>query len=248
MTYGRYIRDIPHTAYSEKGKTPVLVPGANEQLSVHSVTLLNRAALPQDMAVMIKHAPTDCRILRYTAAGTVYTDLSDALRAGTATSLISTTNNDGFVIGSKNKFNLIGLNVTQAEAGNPVYAFEYWNGSAWVSCPAVIDTPLYSGTGSVLFVHLAPLGWAPGGFAGAEPLFYYLRIRGTTAPAQAVIANEFWIARMAWYSSNVPQHGILHVAYPYNEPRTLDANESVMPYFSIADAKNCVAAQYISHR
>ena len=52
---------------------------------------------------------------------------------------------------------------------------------------------------------------------------------------------------MAWYSSSVPQNGILHVAYPYNEPRQLDADESIMPYFAVADAKNCVAAQYVSH-
>lgn len=245
--YGRRIQDL-HIAYEQKSKASVLAPGAGEQLQLHTVIMHNRFVGASDLGLLIKLGPTGY-LMGLLQGGSAVADITAAIQAGSTQDVFTTANNDGFLIQSAKRFNLIGLEITQAQgAGTPVYAYQYYNGTSYVALTDIIESPNFSSTGSKLLVFSAPRDWVPGstGAVGGNSGMYSIRAIATTAPAQAVQANEIWVGKFLHFQAQVTTNGNLSITFPYEQPKLLDGGEGVLPYFSNADAKNLVTALYQS--
>lgn len=120
-------------------------------------------------------------------AATPNVDATTDIQAGTATTIFTTTNNDGFIVYGVNKFNKFTVVVSQASTGSPVYTYEYWNGSSWTSL-TMVTTPVYSATGSVYAEFSIPSAWVVGDGTegGGNNNYYAVRVLATTSPSTAV--------------------------------------------------------------
>jgi hypothetical protein len=127
-------------------------------------------------------------------AATPNVNETTAIQAGTASTLFTITNSDGYIVYGARPFNKFTLNITQIQAGSPVYTYEYWNGSAWVALP-LSTTPSYSTLGSTSAEFAIPSAWAVGDGTetGGNNSYYAVRVLATTAPTQAVKANSLQV-------------------------------------------------------
>ena len=243
---GRLILDL-NTAYEQQAKASVLSPSSDEQLLVHTLNMHNRYAGTNDMAACVKLANADYLVGLLTS-GAVVADVTSALQAGTVQNLFSTTNNDGFLVQSKRKFNLMGFTVSQAATGSPVYTYEYYNGSAYTALTDMIETPTLTATGDKLFVFSSPRDWALGSTAGVggSSSYYSIKVIATTAPSQAVRATAVWVGKFLHFQEAVAENGNLHISYPYENPKLLNGGEGIMPYFKNASPSNLVTGLYQS--
>ncbi len=120
-------------------------------------------------------------------AATPNVDRTATIQAGTATTIYTTTNNDGYLAYGVQPFNKITFTVSQASTGAPVYTYEYWNGSAWTTfTPSTL--PTFTATGSTFVAFTAPTAWAAGDGTevAGNTAYYAIRALATTAPTAAV--------------------------------------------------------------
>jgi hypothetical protein len=120
-------------------------------------------------------------------AATPNVNLTTNVQAGTAVTIFTTTNNDGFLAYGILPFNRLSLTVSQAATGAPVYTYEYWNGSAWTALSGV-SAPTLTATGSTTLSFNIPSNWAVGDGTegGGNNAYYAIRVLATTAPTTAV--------------------------------------------------------------
>lgn len=100
-------------------------------------------------------------------------------------------NNDGHVIGADEVYGEIVYTISGASTGGtPVYEFAYSNGSSWtVFTPTV--RPVFTATGLTrLKLNFPTTNWRPMLLTGDtnRHLFYWIRVRATTAPASSAAA------------------------------------------------------------
>lgn len=128
-------------------------------------------------------------------AATPNVDRTAAIQAGTATTIFTTTINDGFLIYGVQKFDKVTMRISQAATGAPVYTYEYWNGSAW-SALTTTAVPDYTTLASDTLEFSIPSNWAVGDGTevGGNVLFYTIRALATTAPGTAVQITSLAIA------------------------------------------------------
>lgn len=130
------------------------------------------------------------------ATTTFADDTTDAQDVGAGDfAIFTTTDNDGFVVGCRYPFNVISVDQSTASNGAPTVDYAYWgvplNGSATTSDWRTITNgvaPSYSAAAAErLIVTTQPLSLmrltATGStFTGAPLGYYFIRVRGTTAP------------------------------------------------------------------
>jgi hypothetical protein len=176
-----------------------------------------------------------------------FLDKTSTIQAGSVVTIFTTTNNDGFLVQSKKRFNLIGLNITQANTGSPVYVVSYYNGSAYATVTS-ISAPTDYATGTQVIAFAAPQDWAVGTTAavGGSTSLYSIRVAATTAPTQAVIADAAWVAQFTQYNEGVLDNATSKFDVGFNDPIVLEANEGVIGYFGTASAANLVRVLYKS--
>jgi hypothetical protein len=231
--------------YAEKGKSDALAAPSNKQLKIHSVVALNRSGAAIDTGLCRKLAERSWEFGQLVdASAPDFVDATDAIQAGTATDIFTTTNNDGFLVQAEKSFNIIGLNVSTASAGG-VFEYTYFNGTAYVAL-TTIEVPSYASTGTKLIVFPAPSDWVKGTTVavGGSTSLYSIRVRATTAPAAAVQANDLWVAKFIAFHSALVNNASLEVNFDGNFPLVFDALETVMPYFGTASAANMVMGFY----
>jgi hypothetical protein len=253
MVVGRHIQTF-FGGYDQRGKAAVVSPGDSQQLLLHAVTLQNRSGAAMDMGVGVRLSATSDNGFKFgtlvALADPQLTDASVAIAAGTAQNIFTTTVNNGFLVQAKSRFSLIGLTISQVQTGAPVYAYEYWNGSAWTALPDMIATPVYTSTTDIWIVFSPPRDWVTGGDAttGVSSGYYAVRVRATTAPGQIVKANAIWVAKFLHFQADVASNGCLSLvaSYDLGAPIVLDALEGILPYFETATAANLVTARYQS--
>lgn len=119
------------------------------------------------------------------------TDLTSAINAGTASNIFTTTNNDGYLVYGINKFNKVTITISQVATGSPVYAYAYWNGSAWTNL-TLTTTPVYTALGSTSLEFSAPSDWVVGDGteSGGNNAYYAIRVLATTAGTAIVKATS----------------------------------------------------------
>lgn len=236
-------------SYAQKGKDEVITPLTGGALVLGEATLENNSGGAIDVFIGYKHVNSMWKAGQWVNATTTFTDdTTDAQSAATGDfPVTTTTNNDGFIIGSNLKFNLIGMTVSQAQAGAPVYAYEYWNGSAWTVIPAgaIKETPASFTVADQFIVFQAPHDWAKGGSGtGVDQTRYNIRMRATTAPSTAVIASVLWIGTSIAMKESLANNTKFSIDQ-VNTELVLPGGCGLLPYFGgTASAANMVEARY----
>lgn len=228
------------SAYPDQGFTAFLTASASQQLEVHQINAFNATAA--ENAIGLFHSVSTAQIKVYTLRASD-ADATAALLAGTATSFFTTSNNQGMLFQSKDKFNMVGFNVSQAQTGSPVYTYEYYNGSGWVTLP-LLNTPLYSATGIQVIAFNAPVDWVVGDSTeDGDSTLFSIRVLATTAPSQAVQINSIRFGKLLKYSDSVPASGNLEIDFD-SQPFLLQGGESIIPFFSYSNASNTIGIDY----
>lgn len=237
-----------HVGYAQNAKGTVLLPAGGQQLNLLSASVTNRSGGAIDMGLLRQMSNPSWVVGLWTDSTTTFTDETAAIQAGTASALTTTTNNDGYIVGCKETFGLVGITVsTGATGGSPVYTYQYWNGVSWGTL-TTIAVPTY-GAGTSLVVFPAPFDWALGGSGtGVDQARYNVRMRATTAPSStAVAATALWVGQFLRFFPGVADKTRVDWAVTDIQiPLTFNAKEGLLPYFSgSANAANLVEAQYI---
>lgn len=125
-----------------------------------------------------KAIPPNVRYGTYQGAS-VYTETTTS-----PTALTTLTNNDGHLVGAGEPFAEIFYDIaTASSGGSPVWAYAYWDGSAWVGTTPVVST-LFTSTGRQRVTFDFPTThWRPQVLNGQT--VYAIRALATTAPTTA---------------------------------------------------------------
>lgn len=216
--------------YSFVTAYPVLSPAAGKQLNLHSLALINGSGAAISLGLGI-----GCN----TQFASVY-----SLRVGVAgsqsTTLFTTTANDGFIVQSSLPIDMLALHITQADAGSGVYEYAVWTGAAFqVFTPSV--SPTWTATGETALIFPPDFRWTAGngGFGNLDATRYTLRIRATTPPSQAVIADINQPCRLIAFRESVESKQSIEADFSDNQ-YLLAGSEAVFPYFGTANAQNAV--------
>lgn len=228
-------------AYASQGLTVSYSAPTNQQLLAYSVSAYNGTASENSIGLFHSISDPHVKLYKILAAGDA--DFTTQIQAGTAVSIFNTTNNDGCLFQSKEKFNMIAFNVSQVQTGSPVYAYTYWNGSTY-STLTLLNTPVYTATGTQVAVFNAPIDWVAGdGSEDANAEFYSIRVISTTAPSQAVQINSLKVGKMLKYSDFVLPGSSVSLNFE-DQPYLLQAGEAIIPFFSYTNASNRLEITY----
>lgn len=231
------------SAYTVQSLTAPVSAPASKQLLVQSVSAYNATAAENAMGIFTSIATSQFKVWQLRATDA---EVTSALQAGTATTIFSTTNNDGVLYQSKDKFNMVAFNVAQASTGSPVYTYKYWNGSAFTDL-TLLNTPLYSTTGIKAIVFNAPADWAVGcGTEDADQELYSLQVIATTAPSQAVTFNSIKVCKMLKYGELIAPGASINLDFDA-EPYLLQVGETIIPFFSYTNSLNRLDLTYKIH-
>lgn len=225
---------VARTAYPNQSVDAALEAQESQQLLVHSIEATNGSASANNLAIV--HSMPNGLVVKRDLGGTV-SDISASLATGTATTLIGTTNNDEFTVGSPEKFGLIALTVSQAATGSPVYTYEYWNGSGWTAL-TLVEMPVLSVTGKKAFFFHPPLDWALN-----SDTIYSVKVTATTAPGTAIQATALKVGKVLAYSEGVLSRATLQVRFETRQ-LLLQQGEEIMGFFAYAATANTMEASY----
>lgn len=234
------------SGYGVESKPGVIGIASDKQLEVFSVSAHNRTGANVNTAVVRKFSNENWSMFTLDdSAAPDATDVTDTIQAGTTVDVITTDNNDGFMVQSPRKFSLIGLTISQAEAGVPVYEYQYYNGTTFANLTLIATISFGSAADSVL-VFAPPIDWVVGTPAGigGNSNEYAIRVRATTAPTQAVQADLAWVGDILAFQESMIDNGQLTLEYPETQPFLLDGGEDIMPYFGTVSANNTVTVTY----
>lgn len=222
--------------YDQVSYDSVLNAPLNQQLNMHSVDLLN--GTNNNMQVGFATSLNPMKYALYSYVGGVATLLT------VPGSLIPATIGDGFILQSTDLTGLIAYNVTAAATGAPVYAYEYWDGTAYQPLTPII-IPALATVGKVALVFKSPHQWVPGNdgaVVGLDPAQYTLRVTATTAPTTPLDIDAFLVGKVL-VVRNVEGLQALEQSYGQNQ-LLLAQSEGIIPIFEVADPKNVAECSY----
>lgn len=239
-----------HVNYDQQGKDAALSAAATVQLRLRSINAMNRSGAAIDVALLVRRGNGSYSFAQIDASATPdkLANTADAdLKAGTATAIATTTNNDGYLIESNEPFNLVGFNLsTNGVAGT--YTFEYFNGTAYTALTNIIQTPDYLASATSLLMFNAPHDWVVGSTAAVSTdstSKFTLLVRGTTAPTTAPVADDIWVGKTLVFQEALADNGTVSFEYVGDvSDLLLEGSDELMPYFATANAANLVFGTY----
>lgn len=243
------IRAFPESclvAYSGKGKIAAFTAAANQQIAILNVRAFNNSGGAINVGLLRLLTTPSIKLWTFITSGSVFADVTAAVVAGTATNILTTTNNDGYYVQSKRKFGMVGLTVSSAGGGSPVYTYKYYNGSTFTTL-TTLEVPSYGSTGDKWVVFQPPSDWALGGNASLDSSEYAIQVIATTANSSAVAVTATWVAEFLELYEAVPNNACIQLSFPDSKPLTLNGGEGLIPYFATAAAANQFGAYYIAH-
>lgn len=229
------------SAYPDQSLTVSYPAPAAQQLLVHSIHAYNALAGENSIGIFHSISNPHFKLYKLLAAGD--TDFTTQIQAGTAVSIFNTTNNDGFLVQAKEKFNLMAFNISQVQTGSPVFTYKYWNGSTFATL-TLLNTPSYAATGIQAIVFNAPIDWVAGdGSEDGDSTFYSIQVISTTAPSQAVQINSIKVGKMLKYADSVQSGASVSINFE-DQPYLLQEGEVIIPFFSYTNASNRLELTY----
>lgn len=232
-------RDNIHTlrvAYPNQSLDAALEAAQSQQLLVHSLLAVNGSAGLMGIGLGYSIVDSDFEVL--VSLGGVETNETSAIQAGTATTILGTTNNDYAIVQAKMPFGLLSFNVSQAETGSPVYTYSYFDGSGYSSL-SVENSVAYSATGRQCLLFAPPVDWE----SDANGM-YTIRIQATTAPGTAVQVDSLKPCKLLAYREEVPSKGELLITFDSGRQLLLQAGQQIIPFFSFSNSSNTIEASY----
>ena len=236
-----------HLAYSEKCDTDLITPPGGDKILLYEAEVRNVSGGAIAAGVLRRFQDGLFNFFTLDDSATPDAVEADGAKTGTTTTIFTTTDNDGFLVQSPERFELIGFNVTQAEGGTPTYSYQYWDGSAWQDLSSyIVESPSAYSAGNQIIVFKAPLAWVAGSSSavGGDTTKYTIRARATTAPSTAVQVDDVYAGQFLTFDPDVGDKESLKISFPANEPYMLSGNEALIPYFGSANAANLARALY----
>lgn len=231
---------LVHLSYPNQSYDEALAAPSNQQLQVHSVLGYNGHTSANDIGLGYTINKAHWKLWSIAAS---VTEVTSSIQAGTAVTLFGTVNNYGFFAQAKLPLEIISFDISQAQTGAPVYAYEYWNGSAW-SALTLKAVPAYTSTGHMTIAFDAPVDWAVGANSlGPDESLYTVRIRATTAPTQAVKVDVLKTGKFICYRESVATKSAVEVNFETRQ-FLLNQGESIIAFFATAAAKNALEISY----
>jgi len=232
---------------NEVGKTAIVSkPAAYGQMFIDSCTSTNNSGSAIDLgcARLLNNDDWTFWALDDSATPDATDDTTDAQDAGAGDIvLFTTTNNDGWMWCGNFRPTAIGLTVSQAQTGSPVYAYSYYNGTDYSSTITPIQAiSSYTAADHVLAFPM-PADWEKGSTVAvggpADDDQYCLRAIATTAPSQQVEGTIAWALRHEKYQQAIEDKNALGLTW--QPPLLLGKGEGFLCTFSTASANNsCV--------
>jgi len=247
---GNFNTTSPISYPSQCGPTTALSPPSNlsgSQLGVGEVILVNRSGVAADVGFGWKqpNALWEAGQIDVSATPDFIDDTTDAQDAGTDDfALFTTTNDDGFLVRSTHKFNVIGMTVGTAEAGTPTYVYEYYNGTAMATLPTY-STPAAFTAADHIISFPAPHDWATGSTAAVSTDSagkYVIQVTASTAPTTAPLANVLWVTTLFDYFPLLADDAALN--FEMSTEVVVPAAASIVPYFGTAATGNTIQVHW----
>jgi hypothetical protein len=146
-------------------------------------------------------------------------DTVDAQDAGTNDfALETTTNNDGWMLASRQPVNAVCLDIGTASVGAPVRTIEYslaggtWQALTNVLIPPVTGANWATGEAVILWENPSDLAVLEAGHGTGVPVgMYGYRFRSTTAPGVAGVANSLSVAEIILATEGVSDNNVYEV-------------------------------------
>lgn len=238
------------SGYSQNCNQNVLTPPTGKQINLYSAKCLNQSGGAIDVGIGKKLALANWKFYKYTLANTPFvTDSTTAIQAGGAINIFDTTLGDGYLVGATTPFNVIGLNLSTAETGSPVYVYQYYNGTAWTTLNTQAVPATYA-LGNQIVAFMSPQDWVPGTpnavNTGADQSKYYILVTASTAPSNSPQANSAWVVEFIDFQSQLANNTAFEFrVFDSVLPIVLSGTEGIVPYFSgTANAKNTMRVVY----
>lgn len=229
---------VYNRGYSTAGAVQLPLSPTSQQVMLHSYALYNANTAASDVGLGISMSSAESFF--YTVAAGVATQQS--VQSSSTVSLFTTSANSGILLEGRVPFGYIIMNLSQAQTGSPVYAYQYWNGTAWATLTTTLNTS-YSSTGFVYITFKAPADWVPGDGGLTANNFYSVRVLATTAPSQAVQGSGVVVAKWISYQEQLSGGARLQATFS-TRPILLEGSESLAPFFQTAFVQNAVEASY----
>jgi len=245
--------DAIRGGFNGKGSDELLTAPTSpvrQNIIIHQSDLANNSGSDATMGYGYKVLAADFSVGQWDAsAGTEFIDDTvDAQDAGASDVALATAsvNNDGFVVSSSRKFDAVNIVVGTAEAGSPVYAYAYWNGTAWTALVPVV-APDFTATGETALVFSAPSDWALGGDTGEgiDATHYAVRVIATTAPSTAPLATTLHPVVLLDLVGKVSDGSTVNkIQYVMSTGNKIPSGHALVPYSSVADNSNVFYFEY----
>jgi hypothetical protein len=241
MATQQYLQSVS-VGYPDQSLTVPYAAPSQQQLYVHSASAYNGTAAENRVGLFHTTSDSQFKLTQILSGGNASATAS--IQSGVTISVLTTTNNDGCLFQSKEKFHLIAFNIIQAQTGSPVFTFKYYNGSSYVPL-TLLNTPDFSQTGIQVILFNAPVDWVSGngGVSASDNTMFSIQVLATTASSQLVTINSLKIGKMIEHNAHVPQGASLKINFE-DEPYLLQAGESIIPFFSYTSASNRIEIAY----
>lgn len=240
---GNFNTTAPIAYAGQCGPDVVLSPDSGKQLAIGEAVLVNREGNANDVGFAWKQ-PNSMWVAGQIDASAVpdYIDDTVGAKAGVSDgfAVTTTTNDDGFLAGSTNKFNVIGMTVTTGEGGSPAYVYEYYNGSAMVALPTYFSPAAFTAANHVI-AFPAPHDWAKGTTAAVATTlddYYCVQMVPSTAPTTAVLASTLWLGTLVDFFPQLGDDTALN--FEMATEVVIPAGAGIMPCFGLASTGNTI--------
>lgn len=231
-------------AYAQTSANAVVSSDANKQLEVYQSKLVNNTAgaIAVGMCKSVNSGNFDYYTV--TDASSPKAALANDVKSGGSVKIFTDTANDGFLLQSNERVNLIGVVNDTTSAAIGAITVKYYNGSAYTTVTATVAPTGFATAAYRFFFLNIPYDWVPGtttavGGSGSK---YSLLVTMGAGATNAVTINSILVGSLLDYNPSVASkashavdfYGIMH------KPLTLNAGEGLIPYFGTADSGNSV--------
>lgn len=225
--------------YSEGGKSSVITPPSGKLLQVYDVRIINRSGSNCDIGFLQKLSQSNYKVYTYDGSvATLVTDFSNV-------NIFDLTSGHGIIVQSEDKFGMLGFQIATGESGSPVYLYRYHNGSSFNTLTTIKAPAVYS-TGEKHVIFASPLDFVPSSpaISGLESNKYTIILTASTAPGTAVNISNMWAGKFIDFIENAVTKSSLQVSFDKEDPLRFEAEEGVLPYFSVPNVNNLVTLIY----
>lgn len=234
-----------NTGYAGNGFNPIISAVNGSQIQLYSLRMINQSGSASDLAALQTMSGDAVNVYTFTPPSTV-TNVTANLLAGSSTAFFNATAASGVIIESRQKIHAFLVNVSAAQSGANTFTTSYSNGTGFTTVLQTISVPTTFAASPSQYVVLFSPGndYAPGcGLVGTDSSLFQIRFACVSASTTCSI-NSLRAAKSIQFSPNVSNNAGMEMIFSENRPYTLQAGESLVPFYGVAGNSNKVIAFY----